>query len=181
MSKIEAIKYKVDEKIVVLRNGDIDDAEELLEVINRLDYETPFLLREPGELTMTIEQEKMFLQSKIESEVNLFILAEIDGKIIGTCAVNGSTRKRLRHSANLGIAIFKDYCGKGIGRRLMVTSINWAKENGISRITLQVDANNFRAINLYLKLGFEIEGTLKKDKLLSDGTFIDTYTMALLL
>ncbi len=55
------------------------------------------------------------------------------------------------------------------------------KENGIFRITLEVDINNYRAISLYLKLGFEIEGTLRNDKMLSDGSYTSGYVMALLL
>ncbi len=69
----------------------------------------------------------------------------------------------------------------GIGKNLMKSGIEWAKENGIFRITLEVDINNYRAISLYLKLGFEIEGTLRNDKMLSDGSYTSGYVMALLL
>jgi hypothetical protein len=33
----------------------------------------------------------------------------------------------------------------------MQMGIEWAKENEVSRIILQVDAKNYRVINLYLK------------------------------
>ncbi|EDT82699.1 GnaT-family acetyltransferase [Clostridium botulinum NCTC 2916] len=69
----------------------------------------------------------------------------------------------------------------GIGKNLMKSGIEWAKENGIFRITLEVDINNYRAISLYLKFGFEIEGTLRNDKMLSDGSYTSGYAMALLL
>lgn len=44
-------------------------------------------------------------------------------------------------------------------------------------MTLQVLETNEAAIHLYEKLGFEIEGVLKKDKLLSDGNYYNTLMM----
>lgn len=181
MAEIKAISYVMNGKKVVLRNAVIDDAENLISIMKKVDTETTFLLREPEEFTLTIDEEKEYIQSKQGSEVDLLLLAEVEGKIIGACGLNGSSKKRLRHSINLGISILRDYWGMGIGKKLIETGINCAKENDISRITLQVDANNFRAINLYLKLGFEIEGMLKNDKRLVDGTYINSYTMALLI
>lgn len=180
MAKIEKLKYDLKGKSLVIRNASEEDAEALVELMKKLDSETTFLLREPDEFTLTVEQEKNFIEAKLQSEVELFLLAEVDGKMIGTCAINGSTRKRLRHTANLGIALTEKYCGKGIGRKLMETAIDWAKENGMTRITLQVDTSNYRAINLYTKLGFQVEGTFMKDKKLSDGSYRNGYGMALM-
>lgn len=53
----------------------------------------------------------------------------------------------------------------------------WADTNGIQKITLNVLETNTNAIKLYQKLGFEIEGILKKDKLLSDGKLYNTIMM----
>jgi RimJ/RimL family protein N-acetyltransferase len=178
---MKILKHTIDGKSLILRNGEVSDAEELLELIRKLDNETTFLLREPDEFTLTIDQEERFIQSQQDSEVNLFIVAEFDGRLVGTCGVMGSIRKRLRHTANLGIAIEKDCWGLGIGKKLMEAGIQWAKENGISRIALQVDTNNYRAIGLYIKMGFVVEGTLKNDKLMADGSYRSAYTMALFL
>jgi RimJ/RimL family protein N-acetyltransferase len=180
MAKIQQVEYSIDNKKFILRHAEVEDAEKLIELMRKLDVETTFLLREADEFTLTIDQEKEFIKKQQDSEVNLLILVEVDGKVIGSCGINGNTRKRLRHSANLGIAILREYWGMGIGKKLIETGIKWTKENDMSRITLQVDTNNYRAISLYLKLGFEIEGTLKNDKILSDGSYRNTYTMALL-
>jgi RimJ/RimL family protein N-acetyltransferase len=173
-------EFFINDKKVVLRNGKKEDAEKLIELMKLLDKETTFLLREPDEFDLTLEQEEGFVESQLNSEVNLFLVAEVDGEIIGSCGINGSKRKRLRHSATLGVAIRKDYWCLGIGRKLMEKGIQWAQENGMSRITLHVDSENLRAINLYMKLGFEVEGILRNDKILGDGTVTNTYTMALL-
>lgn len=179
MAEIEKINYSFQNKNIIIRNAEIEDAEQLIEVMKRLDEETTFLLREPDEFNLSLDQEVKYVSEQKQSDVNLLLVAESDGKIVGTCGINGSLRKRLRHIANLGIAIEREYWRMGIGKKLLETGIKWAKNNGISRITLQVDTVNYRALSLYLKLGFEIEGTLKNDKLLSDGSYRNAYTMAL--
>ncbi|WP_342768304.1 hypothetical protein [Falsibacillus pallidus] len=45
---------------------------------------------------------------------------------------------------------------------------------------MTVVSENGRAVALYKKIGFEIEGT-KKDSLLIDGTFVNEYYMGKLL
>lgn len=44
-------------------------------------------------------------------------------------------------------------------------------------LTLNVLETNEKAISLYKKYGFEIEGVLIKDKLLSDGNYYNTIVM----
>jgi ribosomal protein S18 acetylase RimI-like enzyme len=73
--------------------------------------------------------------------------------------------------------VLQDYWGYGIGKNLLAESIAWADTNGIQKITLNVLETNTNAIKLYQKLGFEIEGILKKDKLLSDGKLYNTIMM----
>ena len=102
MAKIQQVEYSIDNKKFILRHAEIEDAEKLIELMKKLDAETTFLLREADEFTLTIDQEKEFIKKQQDSEVNLLILVEVDGKVIGSCGINGNTRKRLRHSANLG-------------------------------------------------------------------------------
>ena len=72
----------------------------------------------------------------------------------------------------------KDFWGYGIGKNLMKETISWADVNGIKKIVLYVLETNDRGIELYKKLGFELEGLLKKDRILSDGKYYNTYIMA---
>lgn len=181
MAKIESLNFTMEANSIVLRNACIEDASMLVELMKKLDTETDFLLREPEEFTLTVEQEQKFIAAKLDSEVELLLLAVVNGEIIGTCSINGSTRKRLRHSASLGIALTQKYWGLGIGRKLIETCIDWAKRNSITRITLEVDTANYRAISLYTKLGFQVEGTFINDKKLADGNYRNGYAMALLL
>ena len=98
-------------------------------------------------------------------------------RIVGFSRCEGANLKRLSHKVEFGVCILKEFWGYGMGKRLLQQSIHWADENEIKRISLQVLETNEKAIQLYKKLGFEVEGILKNDKRLSDGKYYNTVVM----
>lgn len=168
-------------KNIKIRNAEPEDAVNIIEHINIVDKETIFLAREPGEFNVTIEKEVELIKHKKKCPYSIFLIAEIEDEIVGTCSLNGYSRKRFSHSAEIAIAIRKKYWGNGIGKQMMEQAINWGKENNIERITLEVDIKNIRAINMYINLGFNIEGKLENNTKLADGTYRSSYIMALLM
>lgn len=87
------------------------------------------------------------------------LVAELDGRVVGSVSLHSSPSPRRRHEAGLGIAIHDDFQGRGLGRRLMEAALdladNWLM---LERVELGVYADNARAIHLYESLGFEMEG-----------------------
>jgi len=164
-----------------IRNAEPADAERMIAHINQVDMESVFLAREPGEFSMSVEDEQKFLTAARDSEYKLFLVAQVQDEIIASCAVFIDSRKRFRHKAGLAIAVQKAYWSMGIGRKMMNTVITWCRGKGLVKIELTVDTENQRALSLYTSLGFEIEGTLRKSMRLADGTTRNTYSMGLLL
>jgi protein-tyrosine-phosphatase/RimJ/RimL family protein N-acetyltransferase len=81
-----------------------------------------------------------------------------------------------------GVAIDTKQTGKNYGYKMLQDIIAFAKENNRSRIELSVSVENKKAIALYEKCGFKIEGTLKNyTHLISENRFIDEYMMALII
>jgi len=82
--------------------------------------------------------------------------------------------------ADLGLLIGnKNYWGKGIGREACTLAIHYGFEKmGLRKIYLAVYENNPAAKNLYEKLGFKLEGTLRK-QVLVNGNYYDKYLMGL--
>lgn len=106
----------IEEKKLILKNGQacilrssrLDDAEQLIEYLKVTVGETNFLLKYPEEVKITVEQEKDILQWFIDSERDLMIIAEVDGRIVGNCSFSPVGRKiRVRHRCSLGIALYE--------------------------------------------------------------------------
>ena len=76
----------------------------------------------------------------------------------------------------------KPYWGNGVGQFLMETMIDWADHTpAIRRLELTVQARNERAVHLYQKFGFDIEGTKKRGARTKMEEFLDVYLMAKLI
>lgn len=142
-------------KICCLRSGSAADAEEALSVFNQTHAETDFLLTYPEENSFTVQQESEFLAEKFSNENEIEIVAEIDGRIVGTAGFEAVGAKlKIRHRADFGISILKEYWGLGIGRALTLACIDCAREAGYAQLELNVVGENESAIRLYESCGF---------------------------
>lgn len=112
-------------------------------------------------------------------KADVHLVAELDGKVVGSAGLHTAfLALRRRHAIGLGIGIGKAVQGRGIGTALMNALLDYADRwAGILRIELTVWADNERAIALYRKSGFEIEGRLRAYGL-RDGRFVDALSMA---
>ncbi|MFB5763935.1 GNAT family N-acetyltransferase [Paenibacillus medicaginis] len=160
-----------------IRSAVPEDAEQLSELRLQIDGETEYLDREPGEAFIDIPGFEQLIKTDTDKPRNLFLVAEVSNRIIGFSRCEGNDLKRFSHKVEFGVCVLKDYWGYGIGKNLLQESIGWADSTDIQKMTLNVLETNDKAISLYQKLGFEIEGVLKNDKLLADGGFYNTVVM----
>ncbi len=86
----------------------------------------------------------------------------------------------LHRTATLGIVIGdKAFQGQGLGDEAMRLCLRYAFARlGLRKVSLGVLAGNTRAIALYQRLGFVMEGC-KRQEYWSDGTFHDAHIMGL--
>ena len=153
---------KYNEKIVlkngreaVLRNGDRPDGSAVYENFNLTHAETDYLLAYPDENSFDPEQEARFLEEKAKSLNEIELIALVNGKVAGTAGLEAIGKKyKVKHRAEFGISILKEYWGLGLGRALAEACIECAKEAGYSQLELNVIAENARAVSLYQSLGF---------------------------
>ena len=107
------------------------------------------------------------------------LLALIDGVAVGNAGMHLASRSpRRAHARGIGMAVRSEHQGKGVGDALMEALLgiadNWLN---VSRLELDVFTDNERAIALYRKHGFEIEGTHKAYALRA-GKWTDVHSMA---
>lgn len=142
-------------KELYLRNAEAPDGVAVLESFLQAHAETDYLLSYPDENQMDAEQESRFLARKAESPNEIEVIALMEGKIVGTAGIDAvGAFYKLRHRAEFGVNILKEYWGLGVGRALMEACIQCAREAGYAQLELSVVAENTRAIALYQKAGF---------------------------
>jgi len=106
------------------------------------------------------------------------LVAEVDGKVVGSAGLYRRRVPRLVHVASLGISIHDAYQGRGIGRALMTALVDAADRwLNVLRIELEAFPDNERAIKLYESFGFVVEGR-KRMYAFRDGRYEDVLVMA---
>ena len=127
----------------------------MLDVFKRTHAETDYLATYTDENTYTPESEAALLKRLDESRNEVEILAVINGKLAGTAGIHPlGVKSKMRHRAEFGIGILKEYWGLGIGTELTNACIECARQAGYTQLELDVVAENSRAIALYKKCGF---------------------------
>lgn len=157
-----------------------EDAKKVIEYLNIIADQTTNLTFGSDDCRLN-EIQEMELIKEINNEFNsVMIAAKNKDQIIGMVSLKGNQKKRLKHHANLGISVLKDYWNLGIGTNLMAAAIGYAVETDLEIIDLEVVTDNDAAIALYEKFGFEIIG--KYDNFLKiDDYYLDVYLMNLYL
>ncbi len=143
-------------KEALLRNGDFADGKAVYDVFNLTHAETDYLLTYPDENSFDPEQEAQFLEKKTGSLNGIEIIAVVDDKVAGIAGIEAiGAKDKVRHRAEFGISVLREYWGLGLGRALTEACIQCARDAGYVQLELNVVAENNRALTLYRNLGFE--------------------------
>jgi RimJ/RimL family protein N-acetyltransferase len=166
---------------VTIRTIRDDDTAAYLELLKRLDAETNFMMFEPGERQMSVEEMRQRVKGLLAADNSMIFLAENESsELVGVLGAQGGVFRRNRHNVHIFIGILQAYTGQGIGRRLFETMETWARSWGAHRLELTVMVHNTRGVALYKRMGFIIEGT-RRDSMKVDGQYVDEYEMSKIL
>lgn len=158
-----------------------NDAKKIVDFYNFVGGETSYLSFEKDEYPLGVEEQTDAIRALEGNQTNIMLMAMDGEEIAGIATINSSHKIKARHDGELGIVVAKKYQGQGIGTELIRQLIEWAKGNGITtRISLDTRADNVKAIELYMKFGFIVEGCRKNSTLL-DGKYYDLYVMGMML
>ncbi|EGQ25560.1 ribosomal protein S18-alanine N-acetyltransferase [Mammaliicoccus sciuri] len=102
--------------------------------------------------------EEIFEHELAGNEYSHYIVAELDGEIIGHCGMWIVLDEC--HITN--VAVRSSLRGKGIGEDLMRKAMELCRLNEVRTMTLEVRVSNEPARSLYRKLGFQ-EGGIRKN------------------
>ncbi|MDM4764445.1 GNAT family N-acetyltransferase [Pelomonas sp. SE-A7] len=134
-------------------------------------------------LQMPYPSEELWRQrladGSLPGKVDLHLVAVREGHVVGSAGLHPvSPALRRRHALMLGISVRPDAQGHGVGSTLMAALLdyadNWAQA---LRVELSVYCDNERAIKLYQRFGFEIEGRMRAYAM-RQGAYVDSFAMA---
>lgn len=165
---------------VRIRPIKIADADRFLVLCRQLDQETKFMLLEPGERLTTVAEQERRIRMILNQQNQTIFVGEDDDRLVGYVAGLGGSYRRNQHKADVVVGILQDYTGQGLGAKLLQHLEKWARDQRLHKLELTVMAHNVRAIKLYTKMGFAIEG-VSSDSLFVDGRFVDELDMAKIL
>ena len=99
------------------------------------------------------------------------------GQVIGMLHVEAS-----RHGyGELGMLVDRAWRGRGVGSALLAAAADWARDQGLHKLCLEVFAHNAAAIAAYRKAGYAEEGRRVAQYRRVSGERWDTIVMGLLL
>lgn len=85
---------------------------------------------------------------------HLLLLAVDGAAVVGWCRVfpeaGGSQAE-----ASLGVGLLAPYRNRGIGRDLVQRALSWAWSAGLQRVTLKTRRENWRALRVFARCGFD--------------------------
>lgn len=136
-----------------------DEAIQVVEYMKKILEETDYLSMNSEEFKYSKEEEREAIKGYLKASNRLMLSARLDGQLVGMLTFDGGRRERTKHTGVVGVSVLKVYWGQTIATSLFEYLFHWAKRNNITKkINLSVREDNMRAIKLYKRLGFEIEG-----------------------
>lgn len=121
-----------------------------------------------------------YWRRRIAENDSCYNLVAVSGEhLIGMFSVDTfPTRPRRRHVGIIGITVSEAWQGKGVGKALMQAGVDFADNwLNLTRLELEVYADNEPAIRLYERFGFEREGLLRQHAF-RNGQYVDSIMMA---
>ena len=147
---------------ITIRKAQPADAEKLLALKRSYIENTTSIPLYLEECRTNPYEERQLIKRYIAEANSILLVAEHDGQLIGNLDLTGNQRKKLYHTAMLGMGVAYTWHGKGIGTLLMRAALEWAHANSyIKIIWLEVYSTNIAGIKLYQNFKFECCGIMK--------------------
>lgn len=152
-----------------LRLSDAEDIYELMHMPNVL-WGTALLP------SMTVDAWRKTVEGWVTDEQMHVFVVDRSGKVVGAITLRVGLG-RGSHVGEVDLAVHDAYQGQGFGKMLLMAVIDLA-DNWLNLVRLEVDVytDNERAIRLFKRFDFEIEGR-KRCAAFRRGSYIDGYVM----
>lgn len=145
-----------------IRKAEGKDFEKIFDLYNLVSKTIGGLARTENEITK--DYVKNFVEKSLQNGIQFVIVDKLrNEKIVAEIHCYKLEPSVFGHIlSELTIAVDTEYQGKGLGKKLFETVLDYIKENrnDIFRVELIARESNTKAIKLYENIGFKIEGRL---------------------
>jgi len=96
------------------------------------------------------------IKNKSEFQPDLFLVGEVDGKLMATIMVGYEGRRGWVNS----LCVLPEYQGNGYGKELVRHGVELLRRLGTPKVNILIRPNNSKVKTFYEKLGFETEDAI---------------------
>jgi ribosomal protein S18 acetylase RimI-like enzyme len=164
---------------LTIRSARVEDAHVLAQAERAVAATPGLLVSQPAELTDERFAQKIAFLGGAEN--GHYLVAETEGQIVGHGMLDPLSLAAVRHVVHLTLVVHPGWQGRGIGRALLGSLIEWAKSApAVEKIELHVRSSNTPALALYRKMGFTEAGRWRRRVKVAAGQYLDDVAMELL-
>lgn len=161
--------------MVHVRLATPEDAPAIVAILREVAEERNSTPRQPHEAP-TLEEHRAAI-ANADKEGTIWFVAEEHGAVIGFLSAKRGKRDAMKHVADLGLTVARHARGRGVGEVLMRALETWARGAGVRKLTLGAFHDNERALKLYRRLGYQVDG-VRTGMFILDGRTIDEVLMS---
>jgi RimJ/RimL family protein N-acetyltransferase len=120
---------------------------------------------------MSKEEVKEKLPNSLDCDNKLCLIAEKNKRVVGCLTFARHKKTEYQHTGEFGMTVLPDYWGIGIGTAFIQELENWCQQHNFRKIELGVWSNNDKAIKLYKKHDYMVEGQRKRSILRGENLY----------
>jgi putative acetyltransferase len=136
---------------LIIRNITLNDNEAIAKVI-RVAL-TEFGANKPGTVFYDSTTDHLFELFQIPGAI--YYIAELNGNLVGGAGIYPTEGLPDKTCELVKLYLHKDARGIGLGKQLLLKSMQWAKENGYEQVYLESMPELSKAVSIYENVGFK--------------------------
>lgn len=136
---------------IIIRNIESKDNEAIAKVIRTA--LTEFGANKPGTVYFDPTTDHLF--ELFQTPGAVYFIAELNGVVLGGCGIFPTEALPEGTCELVKLYLNKNARGAGLGKKLLLQCMEWAKQNGYHQVYLESMPELSKAVSMYEKVGFE--------------------------